>query len=163
MPFTSALNAAMTLCEPGVSLPEIFGFTSVRRAAGAVDAGCCTSVVVVWRAGVLVGAGVPVVRGRIVGEEFVFWASAAEVARVKTKPLTIMRRSFISAPVNKNLIRRLSVTANSQITHHPARSLRRTMVPHCGVFQQNAFAREVRKLQTLKVRPPDRSTWFANH
>src|SRR6185295_9401504 len=98
MPFTSVLKAAMTLCEPGVSRPVIFGLTSVRRAAGAVAAGVWTSVLVVWRAGVRVGTGVLVVRGRTVGEEFEFWANA-QVAKAKTKRITSIELPFIIAPV----------------------------------------------------------------
>jgi hypothetical protein len=102
----------MTLCEPGVSVPEIFGFASVARAAGAVAAGFCTSVLGVCRVGVLVAVGVLVVRGRLDGaegaEELLFWACTAGMAKVKTKMKMIAKRLFINTPVIDLICRALT-------------------------------------------------------
>ena len=94
MPLIKSLNAATTPCDPGVS--ATLGLVSVRRAADGVVAGCCMSVL--FCGSVLFGevvdliifAGAAVVRGRAVGEEFVFCASEQVAAKTMTMAVNIV-------------------------------------------------------------------------
>ena len=103
MPLISALNAATTLCEPGVSVVTTFGLASVCRGAGFMVVGCCTSVAFCESAALVVLAGDAVVRGRTVGEEFEFCAKAAELA---VKSMTVMSSLLIIifVPLNQKAL-----------------------------------------------------------
>src|SRR6185369_6603817 len=87
MPLIRVLNAATTLCDPGVSM-AILGLVSVRCGVALVVVGCWTSVLFCESPGLLV-AGDTVVRGRTVWEELVFCARAVDPPVKITSAITV--------------------------------------------------------------------------
>ena len=83
MPLIRVLNAATTLCDPGVSV-AILVSPQCAAVSALVVVGCWTSVLFCESPVLLVVDVDAAVRGRtVVVEEFVFCAKAAETSREK--------------------------------------------------------------------------------
>ena len=129
MPSSKLLKAATTPAEPGTSAGATRGLASVFCIAAGEVVGGCVSVLFCGAVGLV--EFVFVVRGRMVVDEFVFWA------------MVISGRASTSKAVSKVLCG--ITTSTSFVSNLPGiikrlleRSSNQTKVHHFGVFRLNA-------------------------